>query len=57
MISNEEYISRAYTVEELVSVLSNDIPKGANITIAFGGGNRIAIEVWYDECINTVILK
>jgi hypothetical protein len=57
MIHNEEYISRAYTVEELVSVLSKDIPKGANITIAFGGGNRIAIEVWYDESINTVILK
>jgi hypothetical protein len=57
MIRNEEYISRAYTVEELVNILSNDVPKGANITIAFGGGNRIAIEVWYDECINTVILK
>jgi hypothetical protein len=57
MIHNEEYISRAYTVEELVNILSNDVPKGANITIAFGGGNRIAIEVWYDESINTVILK
>jgi hypothetical protein len=57
MIHNEEYISRAYTVEELISVLSNDIPAGANITIAFGGGNRIAIEVWYDKGTNTVILK
>ena len=57
MSSCEEYISRAYTVEELVNILSNDVPKGANITIAFGGGNRIAIEVWYDESINTVILK
>jgi hypothetical protein len=57
MIRNEEYISRAYTVEELVNILSNDVLAGANITIAAGGGNRIAIEVWYDESINTVILK
>jgi hypothetical protein len=57
MIHNEEYISRAYTVEELISILSNDVPKGANITIAAGGGNRIAIEVWYDESTNTVVLR
>jgi hypothetical protein len=57
MIHNEEYISRAYTVEELVNILSNDVPKGASITIAAGGGNRITIEVWYAESINTVILR
>ena len=57
MIHNEEYISRAYTVEELISILSNDVPDGAGITIAAGGGNRITIEVWYDESTNTVILK
>lgn len=57
MTHNEEYISRAYTVEELISILSNDIPEGASITIAAGGGNRIAIEVWHDESTNTVILK
>ncbi len=57
MIHNEEYISRAYAVEELISILSNDVPDGADITIAAGGGNRIAIEVWYDERINTVILR
>jgi hypothetical protein len=57
MIRNEEYISRAYTVEELVNILSNDVLAGAGITIAAGGGNRITIEVWYDESINTVILR
>lgn len=57
MIHNAEYISRAYTVEELVNILYKDVPEGASITIAAGGGNRIAIEVWYDESINTVVLK
>ena len=56
MSSCEEYISRAYTVEELIDILKNDVPDGANIIMG-GVGKRIVVEVWYDESINAVILK
>ena len=48
-----EYISSARSIEELISILKNDIPEYADIEI---NGSSI-IEVWYDESINTVILK
>ena len=55
-----EYISRAYTVEELIDILKNDVPSGADIKLA--GWSTTAncspiVEVWYDESANTVILK
>ena len=56
MSSCGEYISRAYTVEELIDILKNDVPAGANIIMG-GGDKRIVVEVWYDESINAVILK
>ena len=48
-----EYISRAYTVEELINILKHDVPEYADIEI---NGSSI-IEVWYDDSTNTVILK
>ena len=55
-----EYISRASTVEELIDILKNDVPSGADIKLA--GWSTTAkcspiVEVWYDESNRTVILK
>ena len=51
-----EYISRAYTVEELIDILNNDVPEYADI-VAGGGERSSDVEVWYDDSTNTVILK
>jgi hypothetical protein len=56
MIYDEEYISRAYTVEELINILSNDVPKYASIEIVCSERTPV-VEVWYDKGTNTVILK
>jgi len=53
MSSCEEYISSARTIEDLINILKTDVPEYADIEI---NGSSI-IEVWYDESINTVILK
>lgn len=58
--ADAEYISRAYTVEELISILSNDVPEGADIKIAswsVATHSSPIVEVWYDESNHTVILK
>ena len=55
-----EYISRAYTVEELINILSNDVPEGADIQLAswsVAAHSSPIVEVWYDESNRTVILK
>ena len=53
MSSYGEYISNARSIEELISILKNDVPEYADIEI---NGSSI-IEVWYDDSTNTVILK
>lgn len=61
-----EYISRAYTVEELINILSNDVPEGLYVAKStdtkIAGGPVVSsrspiVEVWYDESNRTVILK
>ena len=61
-----EYISRAYTVEELIDILKNDVPEGLYVAKStdtkIAGGPVVPsrspiVEVWYDESTHTVILK
>lgn len=56
MIYNEEYVSRAYTVEQLIYILNTEVPKDAELEVA-GGDRAPDVEVWYDKGTNTVILK
>ena len=56
MIYKEEYVSRAYTVEQLIYILSTEVPKDADIETAIGE-HSLSVEVWYDKDTNTVILK
>lgn len=56
MIYNEEYVSRAYTVDQLIYILSTELPGDAEIEVA-GGDRAPDVEVWYDKDTNTVILK
>ena len=51
----EEYISRAYTVAELIEILSTLNPD-ASIEVS-AHERSVDCEVWYDECTRTVILK
>lgn len=58
MIYKEGYVSRAYTVEQLIYILSTEIPKDADIEVdASYGEHTLSVEVWYDKDTNTVILK
>ena len=56
MSYNEQYISTARSIRELIDILNNDVPEYADIVV--GGGERSSdVEVWYDDGSNTVILK
>ena len=55
MIYSEEYISRAYTISELIEILSTLNPE-ASIEVS-ATEHSIDCEVWYDEGTRTVILK
>jgi hypothetical protein len=56
MIYNEKYVSRAYTVEQLIYILSTEVPKDAELEVS-AGDRAPDVEVWYDKGTNTVILK
>ena len=56
MIYNEVYVSRAYTVEQLIYILNTEVPKDADIETAVVTPS-LSVEVWYDKDTNTVILK
>lgn len=55
MIYNEEYISRAYNVRELISILGTLNPE-ASLEV-HAPEHSADCEVWYDKNTNTVILK
>ena len=56
MSNYEQYLSTARSIGELIDILNNDVPEYADIVV--GGGELSSdVEVWYDESINTVILK
>ena len=59
MIYNEEYVSRATTVDQLVDIIiTYGIPGSATIEVDAAYGEHTAnVEVWYDKDTNTVILK
>ena len=56
MIYNETYIALATTVDQLIYILSTEVPKNAIIEMAEGERSP-DVEVWYDKGTNTVILK
>ena len=56
MIYNEDYVALATTVEQLIYILSTEVPKDAIIEQA-AGERPPDVEVWYDRDTNTVILK
>lgn len=53
MRSNEEYIATAHTVQELINILKDKVPADADVDV----GSMATTEVWYDECLNNVILR
>lgn len=55
MIYNEVHVGTATTVNELIKLLSEQ-PLGATVDVA-ASCHMSDVEVWYDEVINTVILK
>ena len=57
MIYNEEYVSRAFTVGELVEILKYRLPSNATVEMATNYDHTPMVEVWYDKDTNTVILK
>ena len=56
MIYNETYVALATTVDQLIYILSTEVPKDATIEMA-GGEHSTDCGVWYDKDTNTVILK
>lgn len=56
MIYNETYLGLASNVDELMDILRTKVPGVATIEQA-GGDRAPDVEIWYDECTNTVILK
>ena len=56
MIYNEEYVSRAFTVGQLIFILDRYVPKDADVETVVGE-HSLSVEVWYDKGTNTVILK
>ena len=56
MVIGERYIGTANNVQELIDILSTEVPSIASIELA-ASYHCINAEVWYDEDINTVILK
>lgn len=55
MIYNEEYVSRAYNVRELISILGT-LNQEAFLEV-HAPEHSADCEVWYDKDTNTVILK
>ena len=55
MVYNEKHIGTAGTVEELISILSK-LPSTTCVDVA-SSCHMSDAEVWYDEDVNTVILK
>lgn len=56
MSTGERYIGTAHTVQELIDILSTEVPSIASIELA-ASYHCVDAEVWYGEDINTVILK
>ena len=56
MIYNETYVTQAATVDQLITILSTEVPKNATIDVA-SYEHKADVEVWYDKGTNTVILK
>lgn len=56
LIYNEDYIALATTVEQLIYILSTEVPKDATVDIA-SLEHSADVAVWYDKETNTVILK
>ena len=56
LIYNEDYVALATNVEQLIYILSTEVPKDATIEMA-GGEHSPDCGVWYDKETNTVILK
>ena len=56
MIYNEDYVALATTVEQLIYILSTEVPKDATVDIA-SLEHSADVAVWYDKETNTVILK
>lgn len=56
MAAGERYIGTANNVQELIDILNTEVPSIASIEIATSY-HCVSAEVWYDEDINTVILK
>ena len=56
MIYNEDYIALATTVEQLIYILSTEVPKDATVDVA-SIEHSADVAVWYDKDTNTVILK
>ena len=58
MIYKEDYVSRAFTVDQLIFILDRYVPKDADVEVdASYGEHTLSVEVWYDKDTNTVILK
>ena len=56
MTIGERYIGTANNVQELIDILSVEVPSIASIEIV-ASYHCVNAEVWYDESENTVILK
>ena len=56
MIYNETYVALATTVDQLIYILSTEVPKDATIDVV-SYEHKADVEVWYDKDTNTVILK
>lgn len=56
MAAGERYIGTTHTVQELIDILRTEVPSIASIELA-ASYHCVNAEVWYDESINTVILK
>ena len=56
MSTGERYIGTANNVQELIDILKVEVPSIASIELT-ASYHCINAEVWYDESINTVILK
>jgi hypothetical protein len=56
MTTGERYIGTANNVQELIDILSVEVPSIASIELA-ASYHCVNAEVWYDEIINTVIFK
>lgn len=56
MIYNETYVALATTVDQLIYILSTEVPKHATIDVA-SYEHKADVEVWYDKDTDTVILK